>query len=747
MSSITRVGSATASGTTVAIPSHQAGDLILVFAFRGSSTTAPSVPVGYLPINIESESTAVTCSGVLGYRIADGASDTSGTWTNASVLISAVYRPSSGNTIRIGQSAVNKSTTDTINYPALSPLGDSASGNSWVIGAVGASNLTQTLTTAFTGMTNVTSVAGASYQAALFDTNAGVTSWPSTNQTVTGTAGKSVSIVAELVLAATSDPLSNVYQHVAAAGNSYTAGSVGNNYICPVDQNVGAGNTLIIAFTAENGQSVSSVTGQLNGAFSPVTHISGGAGNLDTWVYIKTNVTAGTEAITVVFSNTVIAASAMVNGLAYNITTLGTTNWVACGAASAALGVGFQYNGTAVTGSGGQCIQATQAMSYVITEICGVAASFTATSGSTFQATAYSTTTAAGSFTPPNNDATGGNFIWLCSFKAEQADGQWTINLFPTSPFSLLSADIGWSGGINPTVSNPQYAFPKIVEGYVQAAHAAINPSFTSIESGSGDHWNTVALALQISAGAGTQQPTGIQIASHQHFSTTTAPSGVATYALQCPSVGNLRWIESDGLSGSNITGVRDSEGNSWSNAAAGSGMWFMANTQPDPNLVVFIDCNNTGNPSVSWRYLDIIGAHASPYDSSVVVADTTGNLATTYTPTNQPSPTTANGLVIASIGLGTGPGLAVTSPAGANWGLVSYTGETDGDKFENADILAHYLNPSGGLESWTFTVTPISGGTVTTGGFICFKAAAGAFPPVPESPWNKLQLGALMVQ
>src|SRR5271165_3397187 len=126
---LTFVGSATYSATSGALPAHQAGDYIEILAGRGASATAPTVPAGYTKIQVEEEATATIATGVIGWRTATSSSDTSGTWTNASELIIAVYRPSSGYTILPGQVNVGKSTTATVPYSVLSPMADNSSGN------------------------------------------------------------------------------------------------------------------------------------------------------------------------------------------------------------------------------------------------------------------------------------------------------------------------------------------------------------------------------------------------------------------------------------------------------------------------------------------------------------------------------------------------------------------------------------------------------------------------------------------
>ena len=79
-----------ATGTTSAtLPTHQAGDLILAFAFRDGSTTLPTQPAGWTLVE---SNTASSSSARLSYKIAASSGDSTGTWTNASTVIFLVYR-------------------------------------------------------------------------------------------------------------------------------------------------------------------------------------------------------------------------------------------------------------------------------------------------------------------------------------------------------------------------------------------------------------------------------------------------------------------------------------------------------------------------------------------------------------------------------------------------------------------------------------------------------------------------------
>jgi surface protein len=86
--SITYIGEA--NGTTSAtLPTHQAGDLILAFAFRDGSTTQATQPAGWSAIT---SATTTLAAARVSYKIAASGSETTGTWTNATTVIFLVYR-------------------------------------------------------------------------------------------------------------------------------------------------------------------------------------------------------------------------------------------------------------------------------------------------------------------------------------------------------------------------------------------------------------------------------------------------------------------------------------------------------------------------------------------------------------------------------------------------------------------------------------------------------------------------------
>lgn len=85
-----------AAATTVTIPTHVPGDMIIIFAYRDGSTTIPTQPAasGTVPTwNIITNNTgANTNSSRVSWALATASNHTSGTWTNATGLVAVVIR-------------------------------------------------------------------------------------------------------------------------------------------------------------------------------------------------------------------------------------------------------------------------------------------------------------------------------------------------------------------------------------------------------------------------------------------------------------------------------------------------------------------------------------------------------------------------------------------------------------------------------------------------------------------------------
>lgn len=170
---ITYIGAASAAATSVALPTHQKGDLIMIMAFRDDSITLPTVPAaGWMVLGTAAEANAT--SAILAYKVASNSSEVSGTWVGATEVVVEVYRGHAGIGIWLG----NTGNSNQINYPALSL--SVTDGSSWVA-ALGGHKTATNVEQAPSGMINRT-FAGS--ESAGHDTNGGVSSWTSTNVSV-----------------------------------------------------------------------------------------------------------------------------------------------------------------------------------------------------------------------------------------------------------------------------------------------------------------------------------------------------------------------------------------------------------------------------------------------------------------------------------------------------------------------------------------------------------------------------------
>lgn len=130
--SVVFVGASGAMANNVALPSHQAGDLIVVSAFRvNGGTTLPTTPGGWTDITSRARGVATAVTIKVAYKFAASGSEVSGTWTNATGIQVAVYR----NVASVGLNPTNNSGgTSLMTWPAMTV--NNPNGRSWVV-AVG----------------------------------------------------------------------------------------------------------------------------------------------------------------------------------------------------------------------------------------------------------------------------------------------------------------------------------------------------------------------------------------------------------------------------------------------------------------------------------------------------------------------------------------------------------------------------------------------------------------------------------
>ena len=196
------VGAASAEATSLTLPTHQAGDLLIMFAWNGGSLTVPTVPSGWDIVRIVSRSTGANRTGVVAFRSATSAATTSGTWTNAALLGCVVYRDDTTH-ITIGAENLQQDINSTAfvygGFSAFDNVGTAAKlrkTSAWVIGIGGANSNSQALETPPAGMTNRLNRAGASTnEISIHDTNAAVSSYAGGNTTLAATTvGSSITL-------------------------------------------------------------------------------------------------------------------------------------------------------------------------------------------------------------------------------------------------------------------------------------------------------------------------------------------------------------------------------------------------------------------------------------------------------------------------------------------------------------------------------------------------------------------------
>lgn len=625
---ISLVGVATGT-TTCTVPAHNVGDIIVIFAFRTASGTAPSLGSGYQSILTKAQGT--TGSARVGFKIATSTSDASGTWTNASALVCHVYRSSNyatGSSLYVGGSASAGSTTSTVNFPALTLT--HTDGTSWALGFAGCSNTSESVATAPSGMTNQSHETAAASQAAGFDTNGTVSSWSSTNVTETGTAGTTVSCTVEIIENQPGTAINNIVQFVSTAANSLISTAAGNNFIVPFPNPSLSGNTLVAAvmYLSGNTPSITDDKGNTwpaSGA-SPGT-VTGDSGTTALQMFRLNNATAGTQFITFGFGSTTVQP---VKIWMWELT-----------------GITGTVNGTATSGAS------------------------SVNSGGIVSP---------GSMTPTNNNANGGNLILAVCTDDTGSSNTNPALIVPETGYSLTDGDISW----NNTQGNPSGS-----QFYLQATSAATTPRFY-LNAGGTDTYNVVAMALSLGT-QGTAKPAGIHVDAVRYLSAASNLASMKFQVPSTGNLAVFTGFMPTSGGAPNWTAITDSDGTSYSVIDPDPGLcpafYYNKNQTPKSNRTMTVTMSGgTGNP-VQIIYYDISGAAANPFDTSGFGndANTAGSNSASFSSVVTPS--TTNGLAIGFMQLGLGPSYGISAPAGAYYGLPVYdtadgTGSISGTTF-----------------------------------------------------------------
>jgi len=177
--SITYIGQATGVDSAT-LPAHQAGDLILAFAFRDGPTGSLPLPTGWTTIR---ENFGTLCASRTGFKVAASSGETTGTWTNATTVIFLVYRGvNTANITGLGRTASGSSTTVTYSGNSF------WQGLSRLVAFAGHRSTDTALETPPGTLNLIVGVVDATDEAAAFESAAdNFGNWTSTNVAVGGT--------------------------------------------------------------------------------------------------------------------------------------------------------------------------------------------------------------------------------------------------------------------------------------------------------------------------------------------------------------------------------------------------------------------------------------------------------------------------------------------------------------------------------------------------------------------------------
>ncbi|WP_156749876.1 hypothetical protein [Mycobacterium sp. E1747] len=195
-----------AAANSITLPTHQAGDVIIIFAFTNGTTTPPTPPAasGTVPALVQVDATAGnSCAASIYQFVATANNHTSGTWTApATAAMAAIvlrYEDRLAATPYGAHSlAVSAATISTIITPAITPV--KTDGSSKLLYMYAHRNMTSwdAAPTGFTRLTAAANIAGVCVNSKNDTTSDGAT-----NQTMTGVASSGCMAACLEIVAAT----------------------------------------------------------------------------------------------------------------------------------------------------------------------------------------------------------------------------------------------------------------------------------------------------------------------------------------------------------------------------------------------------------------------------------------------------------------------------------------------------------------------------------------------------------------
>jgi hypothetical protein len=188
------ITSAYAEATSLTLPTHQAGDLLIMVSLRNGSASPVTVPSEWLSLGnsagLNNDNLTIGC------KTAASSGEASGTWTDASMLLCCVYRDTNllTATYRTGSRSIAGGSTGIVYLQRSVRTGNTTPSTSYermlqstgvVVGIAASPSTATTIGVAPSGMTNRVTASGASAnQITVHDTGSAVSNWPQTTATV-----------------------------------------------------------------------------------------------------------------------------------------------------------------------------------------------------------------------------------------------------------------------------------------------------------------------------------------------------------------------------------------------------------------------------------------------------------------------------------------------------------------------------------------------------------------------------------
>lgn len=275
-------------------------------------------------------------------------------------------------------------------------------------------------------------------------------------------------------------------------------------------------------------------------------------------------------------------------------------------------------------------------------------------------------------------------------------------------------------------------------EYQVQATHGATNPSATVTVTAGAFTFPSITIALK-SASAGTSpSATAVRVFGMLHSRIIgTGAVGNQNYNWQFPTTGNtLVQTISDPVNSIKLVGVSGTSSGTWTAISSTGGdsqacYKTSATASTDEMLTVTIN-DATNHQYMQGITYDIVNGGA--FDTSVHHDD-----GASFGPGNSSAssltPGVSAGITVAVAGIATGPPDSISTPSGAVFVPVTYTGETDLSFMDNGDFHGIYVYSSNAAQSWVFHNTATSAGGYNM--LLMSFAAGSSVTGVPVAWWT----------